>query len=162
MRRIIVVLAIVLVAAGATVMITLLARAEHELKEAQESVFKLALELKEVREGAEALLARKAVLEADVAALTTPAVTEALNMWAQFPEVCLRQSIGNLMQGDYGCAVQALPASTRGQAFPTGKLRAEILKDPVKALASGKSFLKDRCARIAGAKPKVCYDYGPF
>ena len=132
----------------------------QDLQVAQDGVFQLAGERATLREGAEKLLAAKNALETDISVLMTPTHQEALKMWAQFPQVCGRQTLGDLMQGDYGCAVQALPAREKGESFPSGKLRADILKDPEKALATGKTFLQDRCGRIKGVRPQVCFDYG--
>ncbi len=133
---------------------------ERELARTNTGLAETKEQFQVVREGAEKLLERQKALEADVAELTTPLQTEALKMWAGFPEVCKRQTLGNLVRGDYGCAVEALPSLTKGEAFPSGGLRAEILKDPAKALAMGDVFLKDRCRHISGARPQVCHDYG--
>src|SRR5690349_15664417 len=91
---------------------------EEDLAEAQKGVFKLARDIDVLRDGAEALLARKTALEKDIGALMTPIHAEALRVWGEFGKVCMKQKFSDLAT-DVGCATEWYDAFKNGQPFPT-------------------------------------------
>ncbi|MDQ5955483.1 MAG: hypothetical protein QG621_486 [Patescibacteria group bacterium] len=81
-------------------------------------------------------------------------IRDALSLWAQASELCLKIPFDKLI-GDSVCA-EALVAKINNVPFPTNFVTFMILEDPARAIVLAHMYLEYRCPLVEGDKPKVC------
>lgn len=112
--------------------------------------------LKSALDGADVLRSSRDSLQADVDALMTPAHKEVFALWADIPKACENTPIGVIVQHGWRVCVPALEVATKGQPFPSAKIRRQILADPNAAKEIARNFFDEACAFIEGTKPASC------